>query len=179
MGFLLGRKGLNETDGRHRGVAKKSAAVLAAVAVAGGSAVGVPEAEAALAAGHIYWEKVDQDGKPLGGASFTLSFEGETYAWARERAAHSEFGDAPTSFGVIDNVNFDPYGEDYTDVEKMSDNPTGEYLLSDLDPRPGHFLVADPLTQLLLLYNTTPDYEPTTQSGPLCPRLESNQRHRL
>lgn len=45
----------------------------------------------------------------------------------------------------------------------MSDNPTGHYLLSDLDPRPGHFLVAAPLTQLLLLYNTTPDYKPTTQ----------------
>ena len=125
--------------------------------------MGIPQAEAASAPGHIYWEKVDQDGKPLGGASFTLRFKGETLDWARERAAHSEFGDAPTSFGIIDNVNFDPYGPDMTDVEKMSDNPTGRYLLSDLDPRPGHFLVADPLTQLLLLYNTTSDYVPTTQ----------------
>ena len=46
MGSLFGRKGSNETDGRHRGVAKRSASLLAAVAVAGGSAVGMPQAEA-------------------------------------------------------------------------------------------------------------------------------------
>lgn len=165
MGSLFGRKGRNETDGRRGDVAKKSASLLAAVTVAGGSAVvGLPQAEAAWRPDFIYWEKVDQDGKPLGGASFTLRFKGETRDWAYERAANAdpdmaaELGKAPRSFGIIDNVVVED--EFNINVAERSDNPTGRYLLSDLDPRPGHFLIQDPYIQTAVLFNVRDGYTP-------------------
>lgn len=139
--------------------------MLAAVAVAGGSAVaGMPQAQALWKPDFIYWEKVDQDGKPLGGASFILSFKGETRDWAYERAENqdpdmaAEFGEAPSSFGIIDNVVVE---DEYNlNVEERSDNPTGRYLLSDLDPRPGHFLIKSPYIQTAVLFNPRDGYTP-------------------
>lgn len=148
MGFLLGRKGRNETDGRRGDVAKKSAAVLAAIAVAGGSAVvGMPQAEAAYFPSYIYWEKTDRAGKPLGGSKWTIEFNGETQdaIYKREEYAQSQGLSVPRGFGVIDNLTVDEDRVDTADIDAMSDNATGKYLLSDLDPRPGHILIQDPL----------------------------------
>ena len=76
MGFLFGRKGRNETHGRRGEVAKKSAALLAAVAVAGGSAVvGMPAAEAAVWGSALYFEKSDESGNSLGGSVWKIQYE--------------------------------------------------------------------------------------------------------
>ena len=76
MGSLFGREGRNETDGRRGEVAKKSASLLAAVAVAGGSAVvGLPQAEAAYWAPFFYFEKIDENGEPLGGSSWKFTID--------------------------------------------------------------------------------------------------------
>lgn len=148
MGFLFGRKDREQTSKRRGEVAKKSAAVLAAVAVAGGSVtVGVPEAEAAYFPSYIYWEKTNRAGKPLGGSKWTIEFEGETRdaIYKREEYAQSQGLSVPKGFGVIDNLTVDEDRVDTADIDAMSDNATGKYLLSDLDPRPGHILIQDPL----------------------------------
>lgn len=153
MNSIFGRKD-REHDKKIQGkFVKKSAAVLAAVAVAGGSTVvGLPEASAAEARpGYIYWEVTDRYGKPFDGWAVDFDLEGEADEWASARRKVSRFGDAvPYGFSVIDNVVVDP--KDRENFEKVKDNPTGDYLLSDLDPRPGHFLVADPLEELAWMY---------------------------
>lgn len=153
MNSIFGRKD-REHDKKIQGkFVKKSAAVLAAVAVAGGSTVvGLPEASAAEARpGYIYWEVTDRYGKPFDGWAVDFKLKGEAGAWASARRKVSRFGGAvPYGFSVIDNVVVDP--KDRENFEKVKDNPTGHYLLSDLDPRPGHFLVADPLDDLAWMY---------------------------
>ena len=153
MNSIFGRKD-REHDKKIQGkFVKKSAAVLAAVAVVGGSTVvGMPEASAAEARpGYIYWEVTDRYGKPFDGWAVEFDLKGEARAWASARRKVSRFGDAvPYGFSVIDNVVVDP--KDRENFEKVEDNPTGDYLLSDLDPRPGHFLVADPLDDLAWMY---------------------------
>lgn len=153
MNSIFGRKD-REHDKKIQGrFVKKSAAVLAAVAVAGGSTVvGMPEASAAEARpGYIYWEVTDRYGKPFEGWAVEFKPLVETGDWASARRKVSRFGDAvPYGFSVIDNVVVDP--KDRENFEKVKDNPTGDYLLSDLDPRPGHFLVADPLEELAWMY---------------------------
>jgi hypothetical protein len=75
MGFLFGRKGRNETHGRRSEIAKKSASVLAAVAVAGGSVtVGVPEAEADMGEMIMFFRKMDESGELLGGSKWKLEY---------------------------------------------------------------------------------------------------------
>ena len=75
MGFLFGRKDRNETHGRREGVAKKAAAVLAAVAVAGGSAVvGMPQAQADYSDSTIFFRKMDESGELLGGSRWKLEY---------------------------------------------------------------------------------------------------------
>ena len=153
MSSIFGRKD-HEYDKKDQGkFVKKSAAVLAAIAVAGGSTVvGIPEASAAeVRPGYIYWEVTDSHGKPFGGGAFEFDPRGKAKEWAFARSEVSRFGDAvPSGFGVIDNVVVDP--NDRENFEKVRDNPTGDYLLSDLDPRPGHLLVADPLEELAWMY---------------------------
>lgn len=165
MGFLLGRKGRNETDGRREGVAKKSAAVLAAVAVAGGAAVtGMPQAQAATFPSYIYWEKTDRAGEPLDGSMWRIKFRGELEEayWDRSDIGfdfeESVGEDPPRKFGIIDNVVVDDDLDPYYDYDEMLDNPLGYILLSDLDPRPGHFLISDPIDYYLYLYNPRWDY---------------------
>lgn len=76
MSSPFGRKGRNETGGRRRGVAKKSASLLAAVAVAGGAAVAaMPQAEAAIWGSSLYFEKSDENGNPLGGSVWKIQYE--------------------------------------------------------------------------------------------------------
>ena len=169
MGSLFGREGRNETGTRRGETAKKSAAALAAVAVAGGSTVvGLPEASAAGARpGYIYWEVTDRYGKPFDGWAVDFKLKGEAGAWASARSKVSRFEDAVSyRFNVIDNVVIDP--KDRENFEKVKDNPTGHYLLSDLDPRPGHFLVADPLEELAWMY------EPA--EGEIVPEMEKPVR---
>lgn len=163
MGSLFGRKDRERTSKRRGQVAKKSASLLAAVAVAGGSVtVGVPEAEAATFSSYIYWEKTDRAGKPLDGSMWIIEPRGELEEVLEERSGNyqleEDYGTPPFGFGVIDNV---VVGEDANldDVRKMEDNPTDYYLLSDLDPRPGHFLVEDPIDAYLYLYNPRWDYK--------------------
>lgn len=143
---------------------KRSASLLAAVAVAGGSAVvGMPQAKAAIATPMIYWEKVDQDGKPLGGSTFMLSFTGKTLEWANDVNMHHSpeiLQSAPTSFVVIDNESA-PEIEDLANPREAYWNPFYEFQISDLDPRPGHFLIEAPLlSELRMLYNTEDGYTP-------------------
>lgn len=153
MNSIFGRKD-REHDKKIQGrFVKKSAAVLAAVAIAGGSTVvGMPEASAAeVRPGYIYWEVTDRYGKPFEGWAVDFNADDETYEWIRARRQVSRYGNVvPSKFGVIDNVVVDP--NDRENFEKVKDNYTRRYLLSDLDPRPGHFLVADPLDDLAWMY---------------------------
>lgn len=111
----------------------------------------------------IYWEKVDQDGKPLGGSTFTLSFTGETLEWANDVNIHHSpeiLQSAPTSFVVTDNESA-PEIEDLANPREAYWNPFYEFQISDLDPRPGHFLIEAPLlSELRMLYNTEEGYTP-------------------
>lgn len=150
-------------------IAKKTASLLAAVVVAGGSAlVGMPEAKAAWylkRPDYIYWEKIDQDGKPLEGATFELSLTGETLAWANDVNKHHspEFlKDAPTRFVVTDNESA-PEIDDLLNPREAYWHPFGSRLfqLTDLDPRPGHFLIVNPLLDYSVLYNVESDYYTT------------------
>ena len=61
MNFIFGRKDREHDEKIQGKFVKKSAAVLAAVAIAGGSTVvGMPEASAAeVRPGYIYWEVTD------------------------------------------------------------------------------------------------------------------------
>ena len=161
MGSLFGRKGRNETHGRRGSVGKKSAAMLAAVAVAGGSVtVGVPEAEALPKIRYIYWEKIDQDGNPLEGSTFELSLAGETREWANEVGAHRPsyfLGDTPMSFVVTDNESA-PEIEDLYNPREAYWNPFYDFQVTDLDPRPGHFLIVNPLDEYGVIYNVEDGY---------------------
>lgn len=153
MNSIFGRKDRKYNKKNQGGAVKKSAAVLAAVAVAGGSTVvGMPEASAAEARpGYIYWEVTDRYGKPFEGWAVEFNPQGEASYWFSAHRKVSRFGDAvPDRFSVVDNVVIDP--KDRENFEKVKDNPTGDYLLSDLDPRPGHFLVADPLDDLAWMH---------------------------
>lgn len=153
MNSIFGRKDRKYDKKAQGRTVKKSAAVLAAVAVAGGSTVvGLPEASAAeVPPGYIYWEVTDRYGKPFDGWAVDFKLKGEAGKWASARSEVSRFEDAVSyRFSVIDNVVVDP--KDRENFEKVKDNPTGHYLLSDLDPRPGHFLVADPLDDLAWMY---------------------------
>lgn len=139
-------------------IAKRSASVLAAVAVAAGSAVvGMPQAEALAKQDYMYWEKVGQDGKPLGGSTFELNLVGDSLEWAEDvNAHHASFilRDAPTRFVVTDNESA-PEISDLNNPREAYWHSFGNTLfqLTDLDPRPGHFLVADPLLYFEVLYN--------------------------
>ncbi|WP_301925487.1 SdrD B-like domain-containing protein [Corynebacterium glaucum] len=134
MGFLFDRKGRNETDGRREGVAKKSASLLAAVAVAGGSAVvGLPQAEAAIADKYIYFEKMDPSGKPVENTKWELSIKNKL-------SSLDIAEDRNTNYLVVDNL-------DYWDPRFDEDDEwyRADQRLADLDPRPGHFLIEKPL----------------------------------
>ena len=153
MNSIFGRKDREHDEKIQGKFVKKSAAVLAAVAIAGGSTVvGMPEASAAeVRPGYIYWEVTDRYGKPFEGWAVDFNADDETYGWIRARRQVSRYGNVvPSKFGVIDNVVVDP--NDRENFEKVKDNYTRRYLLSDLDPRPGHFLVADPLDDLAWMY---------------------------
>lgn len=138
MGFLFGRKGRNETDGRREGVAKKSASVLAAVAVAGGAAVGVPEAEAGGPwPGQIYFEKVSDTGEHLAGSEWELVVDEET---VRATYEYRTF-DVPYKFRIKDNFN--PRPDPMFDSDALDE----EYVyIQDQDPRDGHILIVDPMS---------------------------------
>lgn len=138
MGSLFGRKGRNETNGRREGVGKKSAAVLAAVAVAGGSAVvGMPQAEAAAVASYLYFEKVDQDGNPLGGSEWVFEY-GETPEVSRNRRVMEASGSkAYESFKVVDNLNLKE--QRVKDEDRVDED--GYLVVDDYDPRPGHIAI--------------------------------------
>lgn len=165
MSSIFGRKDRKHDKKAQGKFVKKFPAMLAAFAVASGNTVvGLPEASAAeVRPGYIYWEVTDRYGKPFGGWAVEFDPQGEASKWASERKKVSRFGDAvPYGFSVIDNVVVDP--KDRENFEKVEDNPTGDYLLSDLDPRPGHFLVADPLDDLAWMYEpaegeTVPEIE--------------------
>ena len=149
-------------------LAKKTASTLAAVAVAGGSAViGMPQAEAAAKPDYLYWEKVDQDGKPLGGSTFELRLTGESLEWANEVNMHRPnylLKSAPTFFVVTDNESA-PEIEDLANPREAYWNSFYEFQISDLDPRPGHVLIMDPLFDNMFLYNTEEGYFPQTEGG--------------
>lgn len=126
MGFLFGRKGRNETDGRRDDVAKKSASVLAAVAVAGGSAVvGMPAAEARTAIPFLYLEKKNKDGDFIGGSKWRVTvdewvdFEDDVQKYGR--LCHA----VPMSVIVSDNQSTDDVGEDLV-YKRASDFLTPE-----------------------------------------------------
>lgn len=133
MGFLLGRKDREQVKSKRSEVAKKSAAVLAAVAVAGGSAVvGMPSAEAAAGTQYIYWEKMDPSGKPVANTEWELRIQNEL-------SSVDNAQDRNTTYIVVDNL-------DYWDPRYEEDAKwyTADQRLADLDPRPGHFLVVEP-----------------------------------
>lgn len=166
MNFIFGRKTHEHDKKTLTKSVRKSAIVLATTAIASGSAVvGLPEASAAEARpGYIYWEVTDRYGKPFEGWAVQFKPQEETYAWISARSEVSRL-DAPSSFGVIDNVRVDP--KDKEDIEKVSDNQTGDYLLDDLDPRPGHFLVADPLDDLAWMYEPAEGEVPPAIDKPI------------
>lgn len=133
MGFLFGRKGSNETDGRRGDVAKKSASLLAAVAVAGGSAVvGLPQAEAGQSPEPYYFEKIDPDGNPLGGSEWEIRPEDSESM----RIIDSQWGESSVlgNYKIVDN---------YVPKERDERDEDGFILVEDLDPRPGHFAFRD------------------------------------
>ena len=130
--------------------------MLAVVAVAAGSAVvGMPQAHALPKQDYMYWEKVDQDGNPLGGSTFELNLVGDSLEWAKDVNAHHApeiLMNAPTRFVVTDNESA-PEIENLDNPREAYWNPFHRFQLTDLDPRPGHFLVADPLLYFSYLYN--------------------------
>lgn len=164
---LLNKK--KQGGGSLRGnIAKRSASLLAVVAVAGGSAVmGMPQAHALPKPDYLYWEKVDQDGKPLGGSTFELRLTGESLEWANEVNSHLSpelIRYAPTSFIVTDNVSA-PEIEDPANPREAYWNPFYEFQISDLDPRPGHVLIMDPLFEHAFIYNTKEGYSLRAEGG--------------
>lgn len=129
---------------RHRrgDVAKKSAAVLAAVAVAGGSAVaGMPVAEAGgPVAGRIYFEKLSDTGEHLAGSEWEMVLDPEQERIIRESGLR--YFENPFKFHIKDN--FDPSIDPLFDTDQYQD---GYAYLPDLDPRDGHFLIEDPMSR--------------------------------
>lgn len=127
----------------------------------------MPQAHALPKPDYLYWEKVDQDGKPLGGSTFELSLTGESLEWANEVNMHRPnylLKSAPTSFVVTDNESA-PEIEDLANPREAYWNPFYEFQISDLDPRPGHVLIMDPLFDNMLLYNTEEGYFPQAKGG--------------
>lgn len=119
MGFLFGRKGRNETHGRRSDVVKRSASLLAAVAVAGGGAVvGTPAAEARGAATPlVYFEKIDEDGNPVGGSEWEFEFIDPFRSAMEETLPGFGYSDETVSaalgkFRLVDNWTPDMNGKD-------------------------------------------------------------------
>lgn len=164
MGFLFGRKGRNETHGRRGDVAKKSASVLAAVAVAGGSvAVGVPEAEALTVLPFFYLEKKNEDGDFIGGSKWRITVDEwhEYPGFDDELSRYSRLCySVPLSYVVEDNKSLEDLGDDvvyqkaseflspdaYAEFEErgmMDDCIIEDSNWSDEDPDGGKILVND------------------------------------
>lgn len=130
----------NPSQGGGR-LAKRTASLLAAVAVAGGVAVvGMPMAHAAGGASFLYFEKVDQDGNPLGGSEWVFTY-GETNDVARNRFVMEASGSkALDSFKVVDNLNLREEDESIKDEDRIDED--GYFVVDDRDPRPGHFAIS-------------------------------------
>lgn len=140
MGSLFGRKGRNETHGRRGDVAKKSASVLAAVAVAGGGGVvvGMPQAEAgASPVGRIYFEKISDSGEHLAGSEWEMVLDPEQERIIKENGI--PYFDNAYKFRIKDNFN--PRPDPTFDVDE-----DGYAYLPDEDPRDGHFRVREPMS---------------------------------
>ena len=167
MSSLFDRKGRNETDGRRKGVAKKSASVLAAVAVAGGPAVAaMPQAEArGMAEPLVYFEKIDEDGNPLGGSEWEFEFIDPFRSAMKETLPGFGYSDEEVSaalgkFRLVDNWTRETNGKDgLPDVEVGEElfggsftTSDGQAVIEDLDPRPGHFAFVFPDPEM---YQTT------------------------
>ncbi|MGV0391669.1 hypothetical protein, partial [Corynebacterium phoceense] len=127
MGFLLGRKDRERTSKRRGEVAKKSASLLAAIAVAGGGAVvGMPAAEAVgPPAGRIYFEKISDSGEHLAGSEWEMVLDPEQERIIRESGI-PYFNNA-YKFRIMDNFN--PRPDPSFDVDE-----DGYTYLPDLTP---------------------------------------------
>lgn len=139
MGFLFGQKGRNETHGRRSEVAKKTASVLAAVAVAGGPVVvGMPAAEAVgPPAGRIYFEKISDSGEHLAGSEWEMVLDPEQERIIRESGI--PYFDNAYKFRIKDNFN--PRQDPTFDVDQ-----DGYTYLPDEDPRDGHIRIVEPMS---------------------------------
>lgn len=127
----------------------------------------MPQAHALPKPDYLYWEKVDQDGKPLGGSTFELSLTGKSLEWANEVNMHRPnylLKSAPISFVVTDNESA-PEISDLANPREAYWNSFYEFQISDLDPRPGHVLIMDPLFDNAFLYNTEEGYFPQAKGG--------------
>lgn len=132
MGTITDSK--KQGGGNLRGnIAKKTASTLATITVAGGSTlIGMPEAEAGVSSQPYYFEKIDPNGNPIGGSEWEIRAENSESM----RIIEEQWGRSPVegNYKIVDN-HVVKGGKERDD--------DGFILVSDLDPRPGHFAFTD------------------------------------